>query len=45
LGDATKARTKLGWKPKTTFADLVSEMVETDLAAVDREAYRNDRSA
>ena len=31
LGDATKARRKLGWKPKTTFAQLVSEMMESDL--------------
>jgi GDPmannose 4,6-dehydratase len=45
LGDASKARTRLGWKPKTTFADLVSEMMESDLAAIDREAHRNDRSA
>jgi GDPmannose 4,6-dehydratase len=26
LGDATKARTKLGWIPKYTFEDLVDEM-------------------
>jgi GDPmannose 4,6-dehydratase len=31
LGDATKAREKLGWKPKTSFAQLVSEMVREDL--------------
>src|SRR5262249_18659782 len=45
LGDASKAHTRLGWKPKTTFAGLVSEMVESDLAAIDREICRNDRSA
>jgi GDPmannose 4,6-dehydratase len=31
-GDASKARTKLGWKPKITFRDMVREMVAADLA-------------
>jgi len=31
VGDATKARTELGWKPSYTFPQLVSEMVQTDL--------------
>jgi len=31
LGDATKAREKLGWVPKISFAELVSEMAQTDL--------------
>jgi GDPmannose 4,6-dehydratase len=31
-GDASKAMSKLGWKPKTTFEDLVYEMLEHDLA-------------
>jgi len=30
-GDATKAREKLGWKPKTSFEELVAMMVEADL--------------
>ena len=30
LGD-TKAREKLGWSPRTSFAQLVKEMVESDL--------------
>lgn len=30
LGDSSKARTKLGWNPKTTFNELVKEMVEHD---------------
>lgn len=30
LGDSTKARTKLGWKPSTTFDELVKEMVDFD---------------
>ena len=31
VGDATKAREKLGWKASTSFADLVKEMVRVDL--------------
>jgi GDPmannose 4,6-dehydratase len=31
LGDATKAHQKLGWKPKITFAQLVSEMAKSDM--------------
>ena len=30
LGDPTKAKTLLGWEPKTTFKKLVREMVEND---------------
>lgn len=31
LGDASKAKTQLGWEPRTTFEELVSEMVSSDL--------------
>lgn len=31
LGDSTKARQKLGWIPKTTFKELVKEMVTSDI--------------
>ena len=31
LGDASKAREKLGWKPTTTFEEMIAEMVEADL--------------
>jgi GDPmannose 4,6-dehydratase len=31
VGDATKARTVLGWKPTYTFPELVREMVQNDL--------------
>lgn len=34
IGDATKARNALGWKPKYTFEELVKEMVESDLESV-----------
>ncbi len=44
LGDPTKARTKLGWKHKTSFEQLVAEMVDSDLKVVERERHRNDRS-
>ena len=39
LGDATKARTVLGWKPEITFAELVEEMVAADLAHARRESH------
>ena len=37
LGDATKAKEKLGWTPKTTFPELVSEMMREDLKAAERD--------
>ncbi|HUR41088.1 MAG TPA: GDP-mannose 4,6-dehydratase, partial [Verrucomicrobiae bacterium] len=37
LGDATKARRKLGWKPKIGFAQLVREMMRADLDHAQRE--------
>jgi len=37
LGDASRAREKLGWSPKVSFGDLVSEMVREDLAAAERD--------
>lgn len=36
LGDASKAREKLGWGHKTTFRELVTEMVEADRRAFER---------
>ncbi len=35
VGDPSKAREVLGWRPKTGFGDLVSIMVESDLRAVE----------
>jgi len=32
LGDASKARRKLGWEPATSLEEMVAEMVEADLA-------------
>ncbi|MBK9350962.1 MAG: GDP-mannose 4,6-dehydratase [Sulfuritalea sp.] len=37
LGDATKAKEKLGWTPKVSFAELVAEMVREDLKAAERD--------
>jgi GDPmannose 4,6-dehydratase len=37
LGDATKARTVLGWKPRTTVEELARMMVEHDLELAQRE--------
>ena len=44
LGDATKAKLKLGWQPTVGFEELVREMMRSDLKAVAREKERNDRS-
>ena len=38
LGDATKARHKLGWVPEVSFPELVLEMVESDLDLAKRDA-------
>lgn len=38
IGDATKARTKLGWKPKYDLKQLVQEMMQADL-----ELFRKDK--
>ena len=37
LGDASKARIKLGWTPKITFDELVAEMVREDLKSAERD--------
>lgn len=38
LGDATKARNKLGWAPSYTLDDLIKEMVDSDIAIFKQEA-------
>lgn len=35
-GDATKAREKLGWVPKTTFEEMIAMMVEADIKAIEK---------
>ncbi len=38
LGEARKARDKLGWQPKVRFAELVAEMAREDLKLAERDA-------
>jgi GDPmannose 4,6-dehydratase len=38
LGDATKARQRLGWTTEVSFAELVAEMVAADLETAQRDA-------
>ena len=33
-GDSTKAQTELGWKPKTSFEDLVGNMIKNDIKLI-----------
>lgn len=42
LGDASKARQKLGWEPKVTFKELVKLMVEHDLELARQERTLRD---
>ncbi|WP_448034110.1 GDP-mannose 4,6-dehydratase [Bradyrhizobium liaoningense] len=44
VGDASKAHKILGWKPKRTFAQLVEEMMASDLAEARRDAANGQRS-
>ena len=37
LGDASRARDKLGWQPKITFEEMVAEMVREDLKSAERD--------
>jgi|TARA_B100001971_G_C17745991_1_gene313063 GDPmannose 4,6-dehydratase len=39
VGDASKAKQKLGWKPKMTFEELVKVMVQADWEKVKRKGY------
>ena len=49
LGDPTKAKEKLGWVPKITLEEMVTEMVENDLmiakrdALCEKEGFRTNR--
>jgi len=38
LGDPSKAKAKLGWEPKTSFEEMVSEMMQHDLELSERDA-------
>ncbi len=41
MGDATKAREKLGWTPRMSFEELVTMMYESDLAQETKQARLN----
>lgn len=45
IGDASKAKAKLGWEPLTTFHELVSLMVEEEIAALTRLSTRENVTA
>jgi len=40
IGDATKAKTKLGWQPEITFKELVTTMVDADVAELQKKGGR-----
>ncbi len=42
IGDPTKANTKLGWKPKYTLAEMVTEMVASDIQIFEKERFLKD---
>ena len=42
LGDATKAKDKLGWQPTTSFQQLVTEMMQHDMKVAQRQRLLND---
>jgi GDPmannose 4,6-dehydratase len=39
IGDPTKAKEKLGWEPKTQLAELVEDMMSSDLTLMKKEQY------
>ena len=42
LGDPSKARNELGWKPEISFGELVSEMMAFDMKAAERDLLISD---
>ncbi len=42
IGDATKAREKLGWQPRYDLKGLVSDMMQSDIALMKKDAYLQD---
>ncbi len=39
IGDATKAKTQLGWEPKHSLRDLISDMVTSDMNLMKQEEH------
>ena len=44
LGDASKAKSKLGWQPKIALEELVSEMIKEDLKEAKKEKFLRNNS-
>ncbi len=44
IGDASKARIKLGWEPKIKLNEMVSEMIENDLLLANNEIYLKNQN-
>ena len=42
LGDPTKAKEKLGWEPRITLDEMITEMIETDLAEAKKQRHLKD---
>ncbi len=45
LGDSSKARMKLGWRPKVTFKELVKMMIEHDAEEVRKQLFGEKKSS
>lgn len=45
LGDASKAKQKLGWQPKTDLTQLAQIMIEHDIELAERELFELDRES
>lgn len=45
IGDASKAKRDLGWSPKVSFADMVAQMVRSDLETIPGELNGNSKSS
>ena len=39
IGDASKAKAKLGWEPEYTLAALVKDMMQSDIKLMKKESY------
>ena len=42
IGDATKARTRLGWEPEYSLAALIEDMMKNDIKLMKKESYRKE---
>lgn len=43
IGDASKAKEKLGWEPQYTLEELVKEMIASDLTIVEKKSFLKDK--